>query len=241
MIFHQNIQIFLAFYFTKMTQEDLAELEETGSHEDYWTFTQVSQWGDNWPYFDGELLNQVRNYAVQIRQIGIKTGINPKIVHIAQMIIWRFYLVEKISEYKLEDIYPLAFESAAQILESPSPIKNSQNPRMVSSNESLLHFKLLKTLNFNIRIHHPSDYLHHFINSSFTTEEIRLAECIISDSFLCTCCLVHKPAQIAEGAAIMAAGMTENPGSVIPRTSKAISFIKDMQWFYNQSLNRTVN
>lgn len=49
MTFHQNIQIFLAFYFTKMTQEDLAELEETGSHEDYWTFTQVSQWGDNWP------------------------------------------------------------------------------------------------------------------------------------------------------------------------------------------------
>lgn len=216
----------------------LPSLEETGSHEEFWTFTQVSQWGDNWPYADDDLFNSVRKYAIKIRKLGIEMSTIPKVVHIAQMIIWRFYLVEKISDYPLEEICPLAFESAAQIMESPSPYDGNIEARKSNSNESSLHFKLLKTLNFNIRIHHPSDYLHLFINSNFTEEEIRLAECIISDSFLCTCCLVHKPIHIAEGAAIMAAGMTENPESVTPRTTKAISFIKDMQWFYNQSLNR---
>ncbi|KAH0787207.1 hypothetical protein GPJ56_008921 [Histomonas meleagridis] len=225
-----------------MDQADLPDPDITGSHEEFWTFTQVSQWGSHWPYSNNEHLNQVRNVVITVRNLGINNGIKPRMVHIAQMLIWRFYLSESIAEYPSKDIIPLAFESAAQLLETSFQFKVNQMPHSMDNNKQLsefqLHFKLVNALNFNIRIHHPSDYLSHYVNSKFTNEQFQLAECIISDSFLCPCCLVHRPTTIAEGSAIMAAGMKNNTDSVIPRSTKAISFIKDMNWFYNQSFNQ---
>jgi hypothetical protein len=39
---------------------DLEDPETTGSHEEFWTFSQVSQWGSFWPYSDNDHLNTVR-------------------------------------------------------------------------------------------------------------------------------------------------------------------------------------
>jgi cyclin C len=221
------------------------EADTTGSHEEFWTFSQVSQWGSHWPYSDNDHLNQVRNAVVQTRQLGISLKIQPRIVHYAQMLLWRFYLNEKdLTQYPSRDIIPLAYESACQLLDRPSvrervssALSHSQGTDATGrQTEFKRHFDLVLALQFEVRVSHPSDFLQHYITSQFTSRHVNLAETIISDSFLCPCCLVHQPRQIAEGAAIMAAGMTGEPGIVRPKTVKAISFVRDMKCFYEQSL-----
>ena len=221
------------------------DMSISGSHEEFWTFSQVSQWGTHWRYSsEQEHLQPVLNTVSKARQIGRELGCIPKLIHHAQLLIWRFYNKEKTSDYPPHLILPLAFDSAAQILEVESPrqaIVQKIGPvgdQKRNLSEFKLHFSLITSLDFNIRIHHPSDYLTQFINEKFTQEEMHLAEMIISDSFLIPCCLVHKPSTIAEGAAIMAAGMLDRPDSVVAKTSKALSFIQDMKCFYKQKLKR---
>ncbi|EAY06465.1 hypothetical protein TVAG_149510 [Trichomonas vaginalis G3] len=222
------------------------DLSITGSHEEFWTFSQVSQWGTHWRYSsleqDKDHLQPVLNTVMKARTLGNKHQCKPRLIHYAQLLIWRFYNKEKLSDYHPNLILPLAFDCAAQILEVESPKQliaqdlaaSGQIENKNKSSEFGLHFALVTSLDYNIRIHHPLDYICQFINANFTQDEMRLAEIIISDSFLIPCCLVHRPAAIAEGAAIMAAGMLDRPDSVIPRTSKALSFIQDMKCFYKQ-------
>ena len=230
--------------------DNIKDLNITGSHEEFWTFSQVSQWGTHWRYSSSEQdhLQPVLNTVIKARQLGRDFNCKPRLIHYAQLLIWRFYNKEKLSDYPPHLILPLAFDCAAQILEVDSPRQgiaqkinqgNGQiDPKTRNMTEFKLHFALVTSLDFNIRIHHPSEYITQFINEKFTPEEMQLAEMIISDSFLIPCCLVHRPCTIAEGAAIMAAGMLDRPDSVIPKTSKALSFIQDMKCFYKQKLKR---
>ena len=226
-----------------MSTQDGGELETTGSHEEFWTFSQVSQWGSAWSYSASEgYLESVTGFVVLARSIGLRCHVPPREVHFAQMLLWRFYIRERdIQKYSHKDIIPLAYESAALLLESRSHredvyrcLRQNENSRQ---NETFrMHFEMIVKLSYNIRIHHPSEYLSEFITSQFNEKQLQLAECIISDTFLCPCCLVHQPRRIAEGAAIMAAGMMDNPDSVITKNIKAISFIRDMKCFYEESL-----
>ncbi|OHT03906.1 hypothetical protein TRFO_28751 [Tritrichomonas foetus] len=220
------------------------ETDQTSSHEEFWVFSQVSQWGSHWVYSSNEHLNNVRSIMMTIRTIGIKNNIPPRLVHYAQILLWRFYIKESPQKYPFVEIIPLAFESAALILETKSykdivsmSIKGgNRNPEKVS--EFRLHFRLITSLDFSLRIHHPSEYLNEYFSQQATEKQLQLAECIISDSYLCPCCLVHKPEKIAEGAALMAAGMTNSPQAVIPKSQEALSFVKDMQYFYTQSMGQ---
>lgn len=216
--------------------------QPTCSHEEFWVLSQVSQWGSNWPYSNNAHLNMIREVMMTIRSIGIKNNISPRLVHYAQILLWRFYIKEDPEVYPFVDIVPLAFESAALILETKSVkdlVANSitgghRNTEKIS--EYNLHFKLITSLDYSLRIHHPSEYLKEFFTQQATERQLQLAECIISDSYLCPCCLVHKPEKIAEGAALMAAGMTNSPGAAIPKSQEALSFVRDMQYFYAQSI-----
>jgi cyclin C len=222
-----------------------AEGEATGSHEEFWTFSQVSQWGSHWVYSSNEYLNQVRQAVISTRMMGIRSRCAPRMVHYAQILLWRFYLKEDDhNKYPQREIIPLAFDAAAQLLELRSVreqialnLPGGPDPPRPTSDFQQQHFRLVLALDFNIRIQHPSEFLKLFITPQFSGKQLELAECIISDSFLCPCCLVHAPAAIAEGAAIMAAGMTNCPGVVRPKTNKAISFIRDMKCFYEQSMS----
>ena len=216
--------------------ETSPEPDVPGSHDEFWVFSPVSQWGSNWVYSDPEYYGKVRRIVVKARKEGIDNKYSPRMIHYAAMLIWRFYLKEKYENKP--DIIDVAFESAAQLLETHSNRDQTQShnhPRGSNSDQFQNQFELVRALDFNIRIKHPSEFLSLFITPQFGESEFKLAECIIADSFLCPCCLLHPPIRIAEGAAIMAAGMRNAPGSVIPRTSKSISFIKDMKFFYNQS------
>ena len=226
--------------------DTVKDLSITGSHEEFWTFSQVSQWGTHWRFSSSEQehLQPVLIAVMKARQVGREFNCKPRLIHYAQLLIWRFYNKEKLSDYPPLLILPLAFDCAAQILEVESPrqaitqkLSSQIDQKSKNTTEFKLHFDLVTSLDFNIRIHHPSEYLPQFINEKFTQDEMQLAEMIISDSFLIPCCLVHRPATIAEGAAIMAAGMLDKPDSVVPKTSKALSFIQDMKCFYKQKLN----
>jgi cyclin C len=226
---------------------DGPERDEVGSHEEFWVFSQVSQWGSHWSYSDNDHLNQVRNAAVQCRQIGLAQKLYPRLVHCAQLLIWRFYLKEKnLKQYHARDVIALAFESAMQLLDRVScreqvlrGIAQSLAPdNTPKPSEFQKHFNMIVQLNFEVHVHHPSDYLKFFITSQFTGRYVELAETIISDTFMCPCCLVHSPATIAEGSAMMAAGMLGSPGIVRPKTARAISLIRDMKFFYEQSMKR---
>lgn len=229
------------------TNQDPTDPEATGSHEEFWVFSQVSQWGAHWKYSSNEHLNNIRNIVIKTRSLGIMNNYPPRMVHFAQMLLWRFYIKESISNYNYTEIIPLAFESAAQLLETRSPRDHivetlrANGDGVKRMSEFQQHFNLVIELDFNIRIHHPSEYLPQFITPQFKEYQYQLAECIIADSYLCPCCLVHRPNRIAEGAAIMAAGMTNSPTAVIPKSVKAISFIQDMKCFYQQSINHQRN
>jgi cyclin C len=164
-------------------------------------------------------------------------------VHFAQMLLWRFYLKEPdLKNFPAKEIIPLAYESAAQLLETRSSREQVAGqipgPDLAGKgSEFKTHFKIVMALDYNVRIHHPSEFMAEFVTAQFDSKHLALAECIIADSFLCPCCLVHQPRRIAEGAVIMAAGMLNSPGVVRPKSVKAISFIRDMKCFYQQSLN----
>lgn len=219
------------------------ELETTGSHEEFWTFSQVSQWGSAWSYSSVENHHDnVSHFVLLARTIGMRGRYPPREVHFAQMLLWRFYIRERdVVKYPHQEIIPLAYESAALLLEVPSHRQDvwawlHGNEQSRPNETFRTHFEMIVKLSYNIRIHHPSEYLSEFITPEFNDKQLQLAECIISDSFLCPCCLVHQPRRIAEGAAIMAAGMMDNPNSVIAKSIKAISFIRDMKCFYEDSL-----
>lgn len=217
--------------------------QPTCSHEEFWVFSQVSQWGSNWVYSSNIYLNRIRAMMMTIRSLGIKNNISPRLVHYVQILLWRFYLKESPDKYQFIDIIPLAFESAGIILDTKSVkdyVSNSittghRNTDKIS--EFKLHFKLITSLDVALRIHHPSEYLNQFFTQQATERQLQLAECIISDSYLCPCCLVHTPERIAEGAAIMAAGMTNSPTVAIAKSQEALSFVRDMQYFYTQSIH----
>lgn len=215
-------------------KEDPVDTNATGSHEEFWVFSQVSQWGKSWIYSNPEHLNKVRSIVIQVRKIGLSNNYTARMVHYAQMLIWRYYLKVRDDDSMIE----AAFECAAQLLEMHSnrdlQMRQVQDQSKKNS-EFRQQFKLVKSLDFNIRIKHPSEYLSLFVTSQFNDKQFQLAECIISDSFLCPCCLLHKPITIAEGAAVMAAGMTNMPSAAIPRSTKSLSFIKDMKFFYRQA------
>jgi cyclin C len=164
-----------------------------------------------------------------------------------QLLIWRFYLKEKnMKQYPIRDVVTLAFESAMQLLDRLScrePVLRGiaqciPSETAPKASEFQKHFNLIVQLNFEMRIHHPADYLKYFITSQFTGRYMELATTIISDTFMSPCCLVHSPATIAEGCAIMAAGMLGVPEFVRPKTARAISLIRDMRFFYEQSMKR---
>ncbi|OHT11501.1 hypothetical protein TRFO_19043 [Tritrichomonas foetus] len=220
------------------SREDTFDPNATGSHEEFWVFSQVSQWGSNWVYSDYDYLRKVRSIACIIRQTGLKNKHSPRMVHYAQMLIWRFYLKEKVENYSETEIIDAALESAAHLLETHSARDTSRDPsggqaRATNSDQFKQHFRLVRSLDFNIRIKHPSEYIPLFTSSQFTSRLYQLAECIISDSFISPCCLLHPPIRVAEGAVIMAAGMMNQPGVVTPKSAKSISFIKDMKFYYN--------
>ena len=219
------------------------EPEQTCSHEEFWVFSQVSQWGSQWVYSSDDHLNSVRSIMMRIRSIGIKKNIPPRVVHYAQILLWRFYIKENPNKYPFQDIIPLAFESASLLLETSSykdivSIGIARDQKNEKMTDLKLHFTLVLKLDYSLRIHHPSEYLQEFFTQQATDKQIQLAECIISDSYLCPCCLVHKPERIAEGAALMAAGMTNSPQAAIAKSQEALSFIKDMQFFYTHSIER---
>lgn len=211
--------------------------EITGSHEEFWTFSQVSQWGSPWPYTNEAHLNKVRSCVITTRAHGLKWNKSPREIHIAQALIWRFYLRKQDTEkYPYKDIMLCAYACAAQSLENQMAHKTDTT--LQTGDGGKMQFEFMQALNFHLKISHPSEYLKEFITPEFTGKQLDLAECIISDSFLCPCCLVYKPRNIAEGAAIMAAGMTGNPNSVIPKETKTIAFIRDMSVMYRNTLSR---
>lgn len=229
---------------TLPSSEPTLNPEITCSHERFWIFSQVSQWGSHWRYSQSDRLNQVRSMMVIIRTTGISQNLPPRVVHIAQILVWRFYMKKDPAEYPFKDIMPYAFECAALILPEDKSIKEKvaqsirrDNRSMDKNSEFKKLFETISILDFSLEIHHPSEYLRSFFTTQATPRQIELASCIISDSFMCPCCLVHKPEVIAEGAAIMAAGMTDSPGSVLPKTQEALSFVEDMQYFYTQNLS----
>ena len=207
----------------------------TGSHEEFWVFTESSQWGGKWSYSqeNDKKIGEIQKCVIKARDVGIKLQLKPRLIHYAQLFIWRFYLKKNIREFPPVSVLPIAYESAAQILEFESPrekiIKEIGGDR--KSKEIELHFSLVETLNFNMRIHHPSEYLPLYISNSEQNLLI-MAESIISDSFLLPTCILHKPSVIAEGAAIMAAAMLNMHDCVIPKSAQTISFIQDMKMFY---------
>lgn len=227
--------------FGTTTQQDPIDPNITGSHEEFWVFSQVSQWGSTWAYADEAYLNKIRQIVIQVRSIGIKENHPARMIHIAQMIIWRYYL--KVQDDEKSIIKP-ALGLAAQILEihpSRDPQMHQNQDQSKKSSEFMQRIDLLKNLDENIKTNDPSKYLSRFVNSQFGIRQYQLAECIISDSFLSPCCLLHKPVTIAEGAAIMAAGMTDVPDAAIPRTTQSLSFIKDMIFYYKLSSSAQSN
>lgn len=214
--------------------QDPVDANATGTHEEFWVFSQVSQWGSNWIYSNHEYLYQIRQIVNRVRSMGIKNKYPARMVHYAQMLIWRYYLKVHDEEFSTGTI-DAAFESAAQLLEmhsSRDPQMHQNQDQSRKTSELRQQFKLDFSLDFNIRIKHPSEYLSRFVTSQFGEKQFQLAECIISDSYLSPCCLLHTPLTIAEGAAVMAAGMTNMPAAAIPQTTKSLSFIKDMKFFY---------
>ena len=207
----------------------------TGSHEEFWVFTESSQYGGKWSYSqenDKKIL-EIQKYVQKARDVGIKLQLKPRLIHYAQLFLWRFYLKKNIRDFPPTSVLPMAYESAAQILEFESPrekiIKEIGADR--KSKEIELHFSLVQTLNFNMRVHHPSEYLPlYIINHQENLDS--LAESIISDSFLLPTCILYKPAIIAEGAAIMAAAMLNLNECVNAKSAQTISFIQDMKMFY---------
>ena len=228
------------------TSSNNEQEQPTCSHEEFWVFSQVSQWGSNWDYSRNDHLEEISRIMMNIRTMGIENSFPPRLVHYTQILLWRFYLKEDPKKFPFSDIIPIAFESAGHILET-KPVKDLVSNSITGGhrnadkiNEFKLHFKLITSLDFSLRIHHPSDYLNEFFTQQATENQLQLAECIISDSYLCPCCLVHKPERIAEGAALMAAGMTNSPNAVIPKSQEALSFVRDMQYFYTQNIPRNL-
>lgn len=210
----------------------------TGSHEEFWVFSQVSQWGSNWVYSKPDYYEKVHKLVVSARQLGLANQYKPRTVHYAQILLWRYFFKEPTKDFSPQttnQILDAAFESAARLLETQVKPHNAQNTDDHSAFKQ--QFELVKSLNFHIRIKHPSEYLHLFLTDKYSPKQAQLAECIISDSFLCPCCLLYKPIVIAEGAAVMAAGMTKALDSVAPQTTKSISFIQDMKFYYQHSKN----
>jgi hypothetical protein len=215
------------------------------THEEFCTISPVSQWGSRWLYIDDAHLREVRTAVSQCRSLGISQKVCPRLVHNAQLLIWRFYLKETdFKQYPTRDIIGLAFECSIQLLDriacrtqvnrGLNQLPSSDGPPKQGVFKK--HFEMLVALDFEIGIPHPSDYLEYYITMAFTGKYIEQAETIIADSFLCPVCLVHTPPTIAEGAAIMAAAMLGAPSIVQPKTVNALAFIQEMKTFYLQSL-----
>lgn len=203
----------------------------TGSHEEFWVLSSRSQWNCKWIFSDQKILKTVQDAIFEVRRIGMSCRCQPRVIHIAQLFLWRFYAKTNILENPPSLYIPIAFECAAQILEVDVP----NECRRIDENRFSkfdVHFKLVSAIDFNLRVHHPSEYLTQFTGQSDNND---IAESIIADSFLIPTCLMYKPIVIAEGAAIMAAAM-ETYDYITPKNKECLPFIQDMKMFYKTKL-----
>jgi hypothetical protein len=222
-----------------MTEEDILAQEE------FWTFSEITQSGASWSYSSADHLNNIRPIVTSARVIGSRARQHARTVHIAQLLLWRFYLAElDCLKYPQRETVVLAFEAAAEnqgIAFIRDQITNTFQPGgefPKPGGEVHKYFRSVTGIDANIRIRHPSDFLRDYVTSQFAPNQVGLAECIISDAFMSPACLLHPPQRIAEGAAIMAAGMTNSPGAVRPKTTKVLAFIRDMRTFYEEALGK---
>jgi cyclin C len=209
----------------------------TGSHEEFWVFSRNSQWDKKFLFSEQNIFDRVREAIMEVKNIGMKHRCSPRVIHTAQLFLWRFYAKMKISDYPPVINIPIAFECASQILEIeiPNECKRLNDEK---SNEFDRHFELVSAINFNTRVHHPSEYLTQYTNNQGIIDR---AEGIISDSFLIPACLFYKPVVIAEGAAVMASAMSGNMFthqslSVAPKSKQCLPFIQDMREFYQRMI-----
>lgn len=222
----------------------------TGSHEEYWTIYPRSQWNSNctWNYLNKNNENKIHEAAMHIRRIGRNCNLPPRLIHYTQLLIWRFYAKESIDQHPIGVFISLAFECASQFIEyddshnllskirEDKEIQRLSVPYSGEKSQLVLHFQFVTSLDYTVRIHHPSEYLPMFISVNCPPDKkmnlISIAEKIIADSFLSPCCLVHRPSAIAEGAMIMSAAMQELSAYINVRSTKALSFIADISNFY---------
>lgn len=209
-------------------------LEINGSHEDFWTFSQISLWGGNWDYAnpDDEHRKRIQKIVCEARRKGELSHLNETLIRFAQLFIWRVFIKKHRNDLSgSEDIIVyLAYETAAIILdENISDFLGGLSIKRDDRNTKIdAEFQFYDALDYNFRVHNPSDYISLYINEKFTKEDYCYAENIISKSFSSLICLLYEPTVIAEGACVMAAGSNNNPYSVHPRSVKSLSFIQDM-------------
>ncbi|EAY05918.1 hypothetical protein TVAG_353590 [Trichomonas vaginalis G3] len=220
----------------------------TGSHEEYWVVYPKSQWNNQWNYSSKDLEKQILDAVQKIRRIGVRYNMPPRLIHYTQLLIWRFYAKEQIDTHPLGIYILQAFECAARFVEceihnyiqsiQADPDFPKSSSLSTNTPELLLHFQFVTSLEYTVRIHHPSEYIPMYLKPQqygLDPDIVNLAEKIVSDSFLTPCCLVHRPAAIAEGAVIMAATILDRQNSICVRSAKALSFISDMKFYYDHS------
>lgn len=139
------------------------------------------------------------------------------------------------SESSEKDVIFAAIECACQILDISLGTLHFPDRSRHRPGDIPVQFHIIQDLHYNLRMHHPSDYIRQYITDSFTDDMMNLALVIISDSYLSLCCLVYTPDVIAEGAAIMSSAMFGRADAVIPKTTKSLSFVRDMKAFYEES------
>lgn len=207
-----------------------------GTTDKFWSFSQVNQWGTHWCYSEENIdhLRRVSQIVKDCRACGINGNIHPRIVHMAQLVIWRFYMKNQVKENNINDVMNAAFECSEQIQDLNIHPPQFDRTR-VRSGEIPHQVNLINELHFYQHAKHPTDYIKQFIRSIFTAQEMNLTLTIISDSFLSPCCLMYPPEVIAEGAVVMAAAILDQPDTVVPKTTESLAFINDMKIFYEEN------
>ena len=90
------------------------DLTVTGSHEEFWVFNSSSQWGKKWKFSENpESLEYAKKAVHKALELGHKLRCKSRLIHYAQLLIWRFYLKEDHNDHPFQLIIPIAFESAS--------------------------------------------------------------------------------------------------------------------------------
>ena len=192
----------------------------------------LSEWGNDFNLILKNLLKMV----LQTRTFGVELGCEPKHVHFAQFLCWKFYIIKGLEKYSPEISIPLFY----QILQRDYHLSPKVNigsyielKRHISNNNTATDelLKIIEENGFHHNLSHPTEHLHKFITSQFTEKDIAYARYFISSSFSMPCCILYSSETIAEGSAILTAALNGNKESVIPRTIKALSYINDFKRF----------